>query len=289
MHGRRGFTLIELLVVIAVIAILIALLLPAVQAAREAARRISCTNNLKQIGLAFHGYHDAHNKLPMGYVYAKNYARGGFGWGAMILPGVEQRVLFDAANFGLPLWNAANATVEATPIGPYLCPSDETSPGKFLERDGFRYAKSSYVASFGPGNMDADPTDRRGLFQRNTVVSFAEVVDGLSTTLAASERHNGTFAVEVGSHDHFDAETVWIGAVKEEPDADHAHTTLFQSSHVPNARDMNDQDAACRHPGGINMLLGDGSVRFLKSSINLDVYHALSSRAGSEVVSADSY
>ncbi|AMV37840.1 DUF1559 domain-containing protein [Planctomyces sp. SH-PL62] len=289
MGRRRGFTLIELLVVIAIIAVLIALLLPAVQAAREAARRISCTNNLKQIGLAFHGYHDAHNRLPMGYVFAPGYVRGGFGWGAMILSGVEQRPLFDSANFSVPLWNAANSTTSATPISFFLCPSDETSPGRFLERDGFRHAKSSYVASFGPGNMDADPTDRRGLFYRNSAVSFAEVTDGLSTTLAGSERHNGTFSVEIGSHDHFDAETVWMGAVKEEPDDDHAHTTLFQSSHVPNSRDMNDQDAACRHPGGINTLLGDGSVRFLKSSINLDVYRAMSSRSGSEVVSADAY
>ncbi|MDG3004863.1 DUF1559 family PulG-like putative transporter [Paludisphaera mucosa] len=286
---RRAFTLIELLVVIAIIAVLIALLLPAVQSAREAARRISCTNNLKQIGLAFHGYHDAHGRLPMGYVFAPGYVRGGFGWGAMILPGVEQRTLFDSANFGLPLWNAVNATTSTTPIGFFLCPSDETSPGRFLERDGFRYAKSSYVASFGPGNMDLDPTDRRGLFQRNGGVRFAEVPDGLSTTLAGSERHNGTFAVEIGSHDHFDAETVWIGAVKEDPDDDHAHTTLFQSSHAPNARDMNDQDAACRHPGGINALLADGSVRFLKSSIDLGVYQALSSRAGGEVVGADAY
>ncbi|WP_165074620.1 DUF1559 domain-containing protein [Paludisphaera rhizosphaerae] len=289
MRRVRGFTLIELLVVIAIIAVLIALLLPAVQAAREAARRISCVNNLKQIGLAFHGYHDAHTKLPMGYVFATNYSRGGFGWGAMILPGVEQRALFDSANYSLPLWNGVNSTTATTPISFYLCPSDETSPGKFLERDGFRYADSSYVASFGPGSMDADPTDRRGLFQRNTVVSFSDVTDGLSQTLAASERHNGTFAVEIGSHDHFDAETVWIGAVKEEPDDDHAHTTLFQSSHVPNSRDMNDQDAACRHPGGINMLFGDGSVRFLKASINLSIYQALSSRAGGEVVGADAY
>src|SRR3954452_15339937 len=153
MSRRPAFTLIEILVVIAVIAILIALLLPAVQRAREAARRISCTNNLKQVGIALHQYHDTHGCLPMGYTWQTNYVRGGFGWGAMILPGVEQTPLFNAANFSLPLWNRVNTTVATSAISFFLCPSDETSPGRFLERDGFRYAKSSYVASFGPGNM----------------------------------------------------------------------------------------------------------------------------------------
>src|SRR4051812_49279401 len=145
-RNYRAFTLIELLVVISIIAVLIGLLLPAVQQAREAARRISCTNNLKQLGLAFHGYHDANGKLPMGYTFTPGYLRGGFGWGAMILPGVEQKPLFDSANFSLPLWNATNTTTAAIAVSFYLCPSDETSPGRFLERDGFRYAKTSYVA-----------------------------------------------------------------------------------------------------------------------------------------------
>ncbi len=286
---RRGFTLIELLVVIAIIGVLIALLLPAVQAAREAARRSSCTNNLKQIGLALHGYHDLHGRLPMGYTHTTGYARGGFGWGAMILPGLEQRALFDATNFGVPLWHAANSTTATTALTSYLCPSDETSPGRFLERDDFRYAKTSYVGSFGPGNMDVNPDDPRGLLARNSGVSLAQVTDGLSQTLAAGERHNGTFAVSIGSHEHFDAETVWVGAVKEEPDDDHAHTTLFQASHPPSSGRMNDQDAASRHPGGASFLFGDGSVRFLKGTIDLGVYQALSSKAGGEVISADAY
>jgi prepilin-type N-terminal cleavage/methylation domain-containing protein/prepilin-type processing-associated H-X9-DG protein len=286
---QQGFTLIELLVVIAIIGVLIALLLPAAQAAREGARRVSCTNNLKQLGLAIHDYHDDHNGLPMGYTFVPGYVRGGFGWGAMILPNLEQEALFDATNFSVPIWNESNTTTSTTALRSFLCPSDNTSEGQFLEREGFRYAKASYVASFGPGNMDANPDDRRGLFSRNSRTTFAEITDGLSQALAGGERHNGTFAVAIGSHDHYDAETVWVGAVKEDLDDDHAHTTLFQASHTPSSGAMNDQDAASRHPGGTNFLFGDGSVRFLTNTIDLGVYRSLSSRAGGEVISADSY
>src|SRR5262245_39625511 len=155
----RGFTLIESLVAIAIIGVLTGLLLPAVQAAREAARRASCTSNLRQIGLAMHGYHDAQNCLPTGYTFSPGYVRGGFGWGTLILPNLEAQPLFDAANFSFPLWNAANATVGTTALNSYLCPSDETSAGRFLQREGYSYAKSSYVAAFGPGNMDQNPDD----------------------------------------------------------------------------------------------------------------------------------
>jgi prepilin-type N-terminal cleavage/methylation domain-containing protein len=98
-----GFTLIELLVVISIVGLLIALLLPAVQRAREAARRIQCVNNLKQIGLALHGYHDTHRTLPPGYTYGPGFTWGGFGWATMILAGVEQKPLLNAANFDVPL------------------------------------------------------------------------------------------------------------------------------------------------------------------------------------------
>src|SRR5689334_4426644 len=162
-QNRRGFTLIELLVVIAIISVLIALLLPAVQAAREAARRAQCTNNLKQVGLALHGYHDVHGCLPSGYTFQTGFTWGGFGWATMILPGVEQKALFDAANFDLALWTDANTTVATTVISFYLCPSDETSQGRFLVRGPFRFAMASYVACFGPSDMDAQPDDQQGL------------------------------------------------------------------------------------------------------------------------------
>ncbi len=116
-HPGRGFTLIELLVVIAIIAILIALLLPAVQAAREAARRVQCTNNLKQIGFALHNYHDALGTFPMGYAARGKFADGhsdtapGWGWASMILPQLEQGPLFNAANMGLAVESPQNATV----------------------------------------------------------------------------------------------------------------------------------------------------------------------------------
>ena len=149
-----GFTLIELLVVISIIGVLIALLLPAVQRAREAARRIQCVNNLKQMGLALHSYQDAYGCLPSGYTYGPGFKWGGFGWATMILPGVEQKSLLNAANFDQPLWSDANTTVATTAINFYLCPSDETSQGHFLVRDPYQYAMASYVGSFGPGDLD---------------------------------------------------------------------------------------------------------------------------------------
>jgi prepilin-type N-terminal cleavage/methylation domain-containing protein/prepilin-type processing-associated H-X9-DG protein len=284
-----GFTLIELLVVIAIIGVLIALLLPAVQRAREAARRIQCVNNLKQMGIALHSYHDAHGCLPSGYTYVERFTWGGFGWATMILPGVEQKPLFNAANFDLPLWSDANTTVATTAINFYLCPSDETSQGRFLNRDPYQYAMASYVGSFGPGDLDVTPEDRRGLFSRNSRTRFAEVTDGLSQTLAVGERHNGKFERVIGSAGHVFAETVWVGAIMEGYTDAHGHTTLFVAGHTPTSPSFDDQDAASRHDGGTNFAFGDGSVHFLKNTIDLSVYQSLSTRAGGEVISSDSF
>ena len=112
--------------VIAIIAVLIALLLPAVQAAREAARRIQCVNNLKQIGLAVQNYHDAHSTLPPGYTYLLGYSTGGFGWASMILPYMEQTPVFNAINFNLPAWSSQNSTACTQSLNSYQCPTDYT-------------------------------------------------------------------------------------------------------------------------------------------------------------------
>jgi prepilin-type N-terminal cleavage/methylation domain-containing protein/prepilin-type processing-associated H-X9-DG protein len=289
MWTRRGFTLIELLVVIAIIGLLIALLLPAVQAAREAARRASCTNNLKQIGLALHNYHGTHEVLPPGYIYQKGYAVGGFGWASMVLPHLEQTPLFNSINFGLPAWSAADSTACVSVLSSYQCPSDYTATTGFLQREGFRYARSSYVACFGPADLDVTPEDDKGMFRRNNRVRFADATDGLSLTLLAGERTNAVYLAVVGSANHFDLETVWPGAIKENPDDDHGHTTLFQSLSLINSPNFDDRSAMSYHTGGSNYLFGDGSVKFLKLSINIGIYQALGTRAGAEVVSADSY
>jgi len=116
------------------------------------------------------------------------------------------------------------------------------------------------------------------------------IPDGTSTTLALGERHNGRF----GKHDahnmnHAVAETVWMGAIRELPDDDHAHTTLFETAAPPNSPHMTDKDCACRHPGVCNFSFMDGSVRAIKHTVDVRAFQALSTRAGGEVISGDAY
>lgn len=280
--------MIELLVVISIIGVLIALLLPAVQAAREAARKTGCANNLRQMGIALHNYVETRNVLPPGYTYRLGYGTGGFGWAAAILPQMEQKPLFDAINYDWPAWSSPNVTACTQAIGVYLCPSDYTSVG-FLEREGFSYARASYVASFGPMDLDLAPEDRRGLFSRNSRTRLSAVTDGLSQTLAGGERSNLVEVRVIGSAGHFDLETVWPGAIKEDPADDHGHTTLFQTAFTFTSPGYDDRNAMSFHPGGMHCLFGDGSVRFLKNAIDLGVYRALGTRAGGEVVGSDQY
>jgi prepilin-type N-terminal cleavage/methylation domain-containing protein/prepilin-type processing-associated H-X9-DG protein len=289
MNERRGFTLIELLVVISIIGVLIALLLPAVQAAREAARRASCINNLKQLGIALHNYHDGYNILPSGYTYTLGYATGGFGWAAMVLPRIEQKPLFDSINFDLPAWCPQNATSCLTRLASYQCPTDYTATNGYLQRQGCTYARSSYVANFGPNDLDITPEDRTGVFSRNSSTRFSDITDGLSQTLAVSERTNAVFFTVIGSDNHFDLETVWAGAIMELPADDHGHTALFQSAYTITSPFFDDRNVMSFHPGGSNYLFCDGSVKFITTSISVPVYQALGSRARGEVIGADQF
>lgn len=288
---RKGFTLIELLVVIAIIGVLVALLLPAVQQAREAARRAACKNNLKQIGISLHNYHDLHRTFPPGYTYrrgSQNENAAGFGWGALILPQLEQTAIYNQFNWNLAIWDPGNEPPRARHLAIFLCPSDPVSSGQFVEMGPTpeKYAMGCYVGSFGPPDLDATQEKRDGMFSRNSSTRAADVRDGLSNTLMAGERVNGPFR-RAGVHGpHVTYETTWAAAVREWDDAtdDHGHMVLFQTGSPPNAPTSDDRDVSAPHVGIAQFLLGDGSVRPIGESINSGVYQALSTRAGGEVV-----
>src|SRR5262245_50080100 len=195
--GRRdAFTLIELLVVIAIIAVLIGLLLPAVQKVREAASRASCQNNLKQIGLACHGYHDSHDGLPPGYLATGPYSDGatdtapGWGWAAFLLPHLENDNLYGQLNLAQPV---QNSPAIQTVVKMYLCPSDTPAAGAFAVGDATGAtltlaAPCSYAASCGPDASDvADPTGL-GVFYRNSRTRLVSITDGTSQTVMIGDR-----------------------------------------------------------------------------------------------------
>ena len=323
---RRGFTLIELLVVIAIIAVLISLLLPAVQAAREAARRIQCVNNLKQIGLALHNYHDAIGTFPMGYAARVKFVNGatdttpGWGWATMILPQIEQSPTYNAVNFVLAVEAAQNSTVIRTSMSAYLCPSDITT-GPFPVLDGTTpgnaiatMTPSSYAASVGNDLTDATTGLNydgvgNGVIFRNSGIRLAGITDGSSQTIMVGERAwgnvHGVWAGVVSNG------TTRRGAMNRCPLTgalfNSAPTLVQAHGHLLNTDTDGDgglDDFSSPHPGGANFSFADGSVRFLKTVLRDSgsngsggtiysptslILQALTTRNGGEVLSADSY
>ncbi len=316
-----GFTLIELLVVIAIIGVLIGLLLPAVQAAREAARRAQCTNNLKQMGLALHNYESAHGVFPPGWVAyfetehhdehlaprgrAQNEALEGWpgwAWGSMILNQVEQGPLYNAINFNLPVHHHANITVRLSRINSFLCPSDgapATVPVRNEEDTETitEVSTGNYVGSNGIGEIG--PDDGQGMFFLNSRVRISDIRDGTSNTFAVGER---SFHL---------APSTWMGRVpggwnfKTPPEKGgdarfrsfpHPAYSFVISTvgledppRTPNNPVAHPEDYWSYHPGGVNFAFGDGSVRFIKNSIAPQVFQALATRGGNEIVSSDQY
>ncbi len=338
MKRKRGFTLIELLVVIAIIAVLIALLLPAVQAAREAARRMQCTNNLKQLGLALHNYHSSVGAFPSaGWVapmtnwwVAQNLtAPGHFRYSSLLqlLPYLEQGAASNAMNFQVPLYDVngvdmpQNTTVYQMQVMSFLCPSDVRS-----QRNG-NEAPCNYAACSGNGLPGGDGLPGsygrpNGILYLNSTTSMANVIDGTSQTAMMSESIVGPNATispnpqevmvqltltlstpadifnyaplvasdcQASTNYRYDRHTNWI-------DGDYRHT-MYDHYMAPNSPIYDClrgpqhgwRTARSRHPGGVNLLFADGSVRFLKNSVNLAAWQAIATVAGSEVVSSDSY
>jgi prepilin-type N-terminal cleavage/methylation domain-containing protein/prepilin-type processing-associated H-X9-DG protein len=287
-HRLRGFTLIELLVVIAVIGILVALLLPAVQAAREAARRIQCTNNLKQLALAVHGYADLWSTLPRGGYLQRVAAGGGLydstgspnmsgGVFPSLLPFLEQQPLYNTMNFSVNIFTAINATISAVGVSTFWCPSDAgvgdrqfVPDGSFYDPGPFAMCYTSYAGNFGTWHMGWTPqyNDRlNGLFNADGAVSMVSVTDGLSNTIAFGERTRAILITDDRIYYHW-----WVSGFLDD--------TLFVSLYPLNpqrtmSNNTNDSlggayfyAASSQHPGGCNFAFLDGSVRFLKDTIN---------------------
>ena len=301
---RRGFTLVELLVVIAIIGVLVALLLPAVQAAREAARRMSCSNNLKQIGLALHNYHGAHRVFPPGWMQASTPdVDGGFGerwsWMVFILPHLEQSAVYDPLNVRdgrqpIPLADDPRAQVV---LSVYLCPSD---PGgnfneSYPDPNGNFYPKSNYPGVHGRGEaVSTQIRGQNGLFGKASRVRFADILDGSSNTFAVGERDarsrgQGVFGT-LG--DPFRHAAVWIRATPRPgsitPTTQHGRSVAGVCTDIPGStRRLNGASSRAfgsAHVGGAHFQMADGSVRFVSESIDPVTYGRLAHRSDGKAV-----
>lgn len=298
---RIAFTLIELLVVLAILAILVGLLLPAVQKVREAASRAKCRNNLKQMGLALHHYHDVNRALPPGYFSGCRYVDGttdtspGWAWGTFLLPFLEQQNLYNQFNLGLPV---SKTPAIATIITTYLCSSDITPSTAFVVTDGSWRAvcmapPSSYAACCGGGVRTTAATGN-GVFYRNSRTRLTDIADGTSNTVFIEER---AFAKVQGT---------WVGAIsggycnegQYNPDPapgklgqGAADLVLVHAGTNNNPTERNLDDASSMHTGGSNFLFADGSVHFLRNiragSPDSVTLRALGTQAGGEVVAND--
>jgi len=317
----RGFTLVELLVVIAIIGILVALLLPAIQAAREAARRMSCSNNLKQIGIALHNYHDTYGSFPPGAVHPIGITSKSWSIHARLLAFLEEENLQDLVDWSLPY--SAQGAVTQTRVATYLCPSD---PGDRERPDG---SITHYPLSYGV-NMGTwfvfNPNNQaggNGLVYPNSRTSFRDVVDGTSNTLAFAEvktwnpylrdgANPGSTGAPIpdrtavsalgGNFKSNSGHTEWVDG--------RVHQTGFTGTFAPNTQvphsvsgkvydvDFNSSregktanqltyatvTSRSYHPGGAQVVLTDGSARFVSQDIELATWQALTTRRGGEVV-----
>ncbi|MCC7420715.1 MAG: DUF1559 domain-containing protein [Planctomycetaceae bacterium] len=315
MRRRRGFTLIELLVVIAIIAILIALLLPAVQQAREAARRTQCRNNIKQLGLAIHNYHESHSIFPPAACTNGPNAGGSSGY-SLILPYLDQTTIYNKLNFSLPdMYSSASVPIATTIVPPFICPSSPASPIYNYNMSGAWYDTLAMVEyAFIAGSDDPRGGSRitplsagalsstgcfayTGRWGRGARVSMRDLTDGSSNIMGMGEFSGFTKGQKPrAGQGRGDDAIPWVLA----QDYGWQYSTRTVSS-TPNSRlfynsDMNDGNPAnllgrlndaslhSHHTGGIHILMMDGAVRFVSDNIALQTFKDLADKADGNVI-----
>ena len=314
LRRRLGFTLVELLVVIAIIGVLVALLLPAVQAAREAARRMRCQNNLKQLGIALHNYHDIHGPLPPAGIHNQGSVSAGSSswgpsWAVMILPMIEQANLHSQYNFSLiRTRDAPNDRVVAVTVPAYLCPSDPPNPPPWV--NSVPHARGNYACNAGPASaysVTEFPRGIRGAFSPPFYwgTAFREVTDGLSNTVFLGEiiagREEGDvrgawssplgvfFSGTSGSSATPPSQPVPVNGNALDDARRDRPAKCSAPNHDRNLRCIADGDRPThalrsRHPGGVQIQLGDGSVRFVTNTITTQTLLNLLGAADGQVI-----
>lgn len=312
-RNRFGFTLIELLVVIAIIAILVALLLPAVQQAREAARRTQCKNNLKQIGIALHNYHDVHSIFPPGCVDSNRATNSptdaqnnlnGLAWSVFLLPMLDQAPLYNQIdtqtggfafswqdkNFDGSLTDPIDAA--RTVIPAYICPSD---PMGGINTDMSNLGKSNYKANAGRGAVQTTTSGnpagaKNGMFFENSNRRFRDVTDGTSNTMLVSEKTTqddptgtnlcgGTRCTWAGGiwigPRHITSSATWHTSLRLLDITNVGGESLTYGLGTSTATWADDWIAKGCHVGGLQITMGDGSVRFISNNIDRNTYRDL--------------
>lgn len=271
---RPAFTLIELLVVIAVIGIITALLLPAVQMARESARRAQCSNNMKQIGIAVNHYEQQYGYFPPGctecYLQLQlQFHEKRHAWSALILPFMEQENLWRQLDINIRFNDEANKPATSTVVPTYLCPSTTNRMEDRREHfttDGM--ACTDYGGNFGKAGWDPNigPT---GMLIYNRPIRTADVLDGLAYTWIVGESTGRGTAGDAG----------WANG----------RNIFDTSAHINDESLRGSDELFSDHPGGVNVVFCDGTVKFISEQIDLDVLYALCTRAGQEAISGDDY
>jgi prepilin-type N-terminal cleavage/methylation domain-containing protein/prepilin-type processing-associated H-X9-DG protein len=307
---KRGFTLVELLVVIAIIGVLVALLLPAVQSARESARRMQCSNNTRQLGVAMHNFHDVNQCVPPGGVAtstAVTVAHSKFniplnvihGWGVFFYPYMEQKSLSDQYHWDKNWYDTTNQIVYSTYVSGLICPSSPqpkridtkaTSPCVSMDygiMNGLNSpATTLYPLGLIDGNTNMAPTGVMGV---NTAVRFAEVTDGLSNTFWVCEDAGRPQLYRTG-HQKVGTSRATGASMIDRDNEFVLHGFTANGATTPGPCFMNcsnDNEVYSFHPNGAMLLMGDGSVKYASSNMQFRVFAAMISKQGGETISPD--